>query len=144
MTHPGTAWLLSFANNPTDVQRAWSDEEFAPIPSTGWNVVEASCLRSIDAMRPLARIGQLGPVLVDPAADVAWWLVADGAEHHLADLPLLTVRPSGWALRCPPAHLYLNGRGWLEKPDGTGKLTDPIKLGAAFGPGRRLPTEAAR
>ncbi|GGX40823.1 hypothetical protein [Streptomyces noursei] len=142
MTHPGTAWLLSWAPNPTDVQRAWNEDEFAPIPSNGWTVVEAPCLRSLEAMRPLARGGELGPVLVDLAADVAWWLVADGADEHLADLPMLTVRPPGWALRCPPADQYFNGRGWLEKPDGDGKLTDPIKLGAAFGPGGRLPAEA--
>lgn len=142
MTHPGTAWLLSLASNPTDVQRAWNQEEFASIPSNGWSVVEASCLRSLEAMRPLARERQLGPVLVDPAADVAWWLVDDGAADHLTDLPLLTVHPQGWLLRCPPADQYFNGRGWLEKPDGAGTLTDPIKLGAAFGPGGRLPAEA--
>ncbi|MFH9225947.1 hypothetical protein [Streptomyces lydicus] len=142
--HPGTEWLLSFSPRPTDVRAAWRNEEFAPIPSTGWTVVEASCLSSLEAMRPLARIGQLGPVLVDPSADVAWWLVADGAADHLSDLPLLTVRPHGWALRCPPAHLYFDGRCWLEKPDGTGKLTDPIELGAAFGPGGRLPAETFR
>ncbi|MFF2811352.1 hypothetical protein ACFVT2_30095 [Streptomyces sp. NPDC058000] len=65
-------------------------------------------------------------------------------RKRLADLPLLTARPPGCLLRCPPAHLYFNGRGWLEKPDGTGMLTAPIKLGAAFGPGGRLPAETFR
>ena len=139
---PGNRWLLSFTTNPTDMRRLWSEEEFAPVPATAWCVVEASCLRSIDAMRPLARSGQLGPVLVDPSADTAWWLVSNDADEHLADIALLTVRPRGWLLRCPPTDQYFNGRGWLEKPDGSGKLTDPIAMGAAFGPGGRLPAAA--
>nr|WTB34022.1 hypothetical protein OG781_35040 [Streptomyces sp. NBC_00830] len=50
----------------------------------------------------------------------------------------------GWPLRCPPVERYMDGYGWLEKPDGAGKLTSPIVLGAAFGPGGglRLPAQA--
>jgi hypothetical protein len=38
------------------------------------------------------------------------------------------------------AHLYASC--WLEKPDGSGKLTDPVDLGAVFGRAGHLPTEA--
>ncbi len=78
--------------------------------------------------------GRLGPVLVYPSADRAWWLLSPGAEDLLADLPQLFVHPAGWALRCPPADRYVDGLGWLEKPDGSGRLTEPAALGAAFGP----------
>ncbi|MGW1409665.1 hypothetical protein [Streptomyces sp. NPDC002403] len=85
----------------------------------------------------MQRIGpdRLGPVLVYPSADLAWWLVPRGAEVSLADLGRLTVQPEGWALRCPPTDRCMDGRGWMERPDGSGDLTDPVVLGAAFGPG---------
>ncbi|MEV5677094.1 hypothetical protein [Streptomyces sp. NPDC052179] len=88
--------------------------------------------------------GRLGPVLVYPEADLAWWLVPLGADQELADIRAITVRTSPWELLCPPAHAYMNGRGWLETPDGSGALTDPAVLGAAFGPGgpMRLPASA--
>ncbi|MFE7710640.1 hypothetical protein ACFU6I_33780 [Streptomyces sp. NPDC057486] len=87
---------------------------------------------------------RLGPVLVHPSADRAWWLVPPGAEEVLDDLPRLTVHPECWPLRCPPAERYIDGYGWLEKPDGSGKLTSPTVLGAAFAPGGglRLPAGA--
>lgn len=92
----------------------------------------------------MQRIGpdRLGPVLVHPSSDLAWWLVSCTAMEELADLGRITVHPAGWELRCPPADRYVDGWGWLEKPDGSGRLTDPTVLGAAFGPGGRLPAEA--
>ncbi|MET9414122.1 hypothetical protein ABZY03_08010 [Streptomyces klenkii] len=100
--------------------------------SNAWTIVEAPLLRSVDVMQILGRGGRLGPVMGYPEASLAWWLVSDGAEEHLADLPQLLVRPRGWALCCPPPHQYMHGRGWLERPDGNGKLTSPVDLGAAF------------
>ncbi|MFF1834260.1 hypothetical protein ACFVXE_08645 [Streptomyces sp. NPDC058231] len=104
---------------------------------------EANLLRSVEAMQ---RVGsrRLGPVLVHPAADLAWWLVPLGADVELADMRAITVRTAPWQLLCPPADCYMNGLGWLEKPDGSGALTDPVVLGAAFGPGgpMRLPVSA--
>ncbi|MGW1863737.1 hypothetical protein [Streptomyces collinus] len=38
----------------------------------------------------------------------------------------------------------LGGRWWLAIPDGTGHLTDPILLGAAFGPGGYRPEPEAQ
>ncbi|MEF3117553.1 hypothetical protein RB636_30720 [Streptomyces chrestomyceticus] len=93
-------------------------------------------------MRPLGRVGALGPVLVCTEIQRAWWLTALGAEGHLDDLPALTVRPARWPLLCPQVGHSTYGRGWLEAPDGSGTLTDPIALGAAFGPTSALPAEA--
>lgn len=88
----------------------------------------------------MQRIGpdRLGPVLVHPSADLAWWLVPCGSEEELASVDFLSVHAAGRPLRCPPAERYVDGLGWLEKPDGSGRLTDPAVLGAAFRPGRRL------
>jgi hypothetical protein len=138
----GHEWLLSCTDRPTAVQRAWSGEELAPFP-TGqhWRVAEAPLLRSVTAMR---RIGseRLGPVLADVDADQAWWLLPTDVGDELDDVRQVTVRPPGWVLKCPPVLYHLNGRIWLERPDGSGRLTDPVLLGAAFGPGGRLPAEA--
>ncbi|MEU8624839.1 hypothetical protein [Streptomyces sp. NPDC048669] len=103
-------------------------------PAIGERECNASPLmRSVDAMQ---RIGsrRLGPVLVHPAAGLAWWLVPLGADVGLAGLRAITVRTAPWELHCPPASEYMNGLGWLEKPDGSGTLTDPAVLGAEFGP----------
>ncbi|MEU1409583.1 transposase [Streptomyces sp. NPDC005728] len=51
------------------------------------------------------------------------------------------VRPAGWELQCPPVVHSLGGRWWLALPDGTGQLTDPTLLAAAFGPGGYRPEE---
>ncbi|TXS39297.1 hypothetical protein EAO72_20700 [Streptomyces sp. or43] len=108
-----------------------------------WTAVEADVRRSVDAMQ---RIGpdRLGPVLVHPSADLAWWLVPCGSVEELAGADFLTVHASGRSLRCPPAERYVDGLGWLEKPAGSGRLTDPAALGAAFRPGRRLRAGAFR
>ncbi|MGW5273617.1 hypothetical protein ACWEQP_13715 [Streptomyces sp. NPDC004044] len=145
--NPGTDWLASCAPNPVLIHRIWAADGLAAIPSGRlWLVAEADILPSVAAMQ---RIGpdRLGPVLAQPGAGLAWWLVPPGADELLADLPRLTVHPEGWALRCPPADRYIDGIGWLEKPDGAGRLTHPDVLGAAFGPGGsglRLPAGAFR
>lgn len=91
-------------------------------------------MRSVAAME---RIGpdRLGAVLVNPGAERAWWLVPREAEEALVGVSCLTAHPERWPLRCPPAERYIDGFGWLEKPEGFGRLTDPDVLGAAFGPG---------
>lgn len=135
----GQEWLLSCTDRPTAVQRAWNGEELAAFP-TGehWRVAEAPLLRSLNAMR---RIGsaRLGPVLADVEADRAWWLLPADVGDELDDMHQLTVRPAGWVLKCPPVLYHLSGRIWLERPDGSGRLTDPALLGAAFSPGSPLP-----
>ena len=97
-------------------------------------------------MDAIKRIGsdRLGPVLADVASERAWWLLPPGLGDELDDIGLLTVHPHGWLLRCPPVLYPVRGRVWVERPDGSGRLTDPILLGAALGPGGgpRLPAEA--
>ncbi|MGW3736697.1 hypothetical protein [Streptomyces sp. NPDC005148] len=143
-THnPGSQWLASCAPDPVQVHRTWAAGELAALP-TGrlWLTAETDIMRSVAAME---RIGpdRLGPVLVNPSTERAWWLVPRGAEEALADLSWLTVHPEPWPLRCPSAERYIDGFGWLEKPDGSGRLTDPDVLGAAFGPGGlRVPVAA--
>lgn len=139
----GQEWLLSCTPHRADTQRAWDDDTFAEIP-TGpyWRVAEAPLTRSVQAIQ---RIGadRIGPVLADVYRDVAWWLLPPDLADDLDDIPRITVRPAGWVLKSPPVERSLEGRWWLEWPDGTGRLTDPVLLGAAFGPGGRL-SEAAR
>ncbi|MFB8032477.1 hypothetical protein ACFC5Z_05895 [Streptomyces sp. NPDC056004] len=133
--NPGSEWLALSAPNPAEIHREWDADQLAHLPSGRlWLAVETDFLRSVDAMQ---RIGpdRLGPVLVYASADLAWWLVPCGAEEALADLGRLTVHPAGWMLRCPPADRWITCRGWMEWPDGSGDLTDPAVLGAAFGPG---------
>lgn len=143
--NPGSEWLASCAPNPVLIHRKWAADELAPIPAGRlWLAVEADVMPTVAAMQ---RIGpdRLGPVLVHPGSERAWWLVPPGADELLADLPRLTVHPEQWSLRCPPAERYIDGLGWLEKPDGSGRLTHADALGAAFGPGGsglRLPAGA--
>ncbi|WP_097934519.1 MULTISPECIES: hypothetical protein [unclassified Streptomyces] len=133
-SNSGTDWLASCAPDPVQVHRAWDRDELALVRSgTLWVAVEAAITSTVTAMQRIGP-GRLGPVLVYPSADRAWWLLSPGAEDLLADLPQLFVHPAGWALRCPPADRYVDGLGWLEKPDGSGRLTEPAALGAAFGP----------
>lgn len=136
--NPGTDWLASCAPDPVRAHRHWADGKLAPIPAgLCWLAAEAGLMRSVSAMQRIGP-GRLGPVLVYPEADLAWWLVPHAAGDELADIGCITVHPAGWALACPPAHQYMNGRGWLEKPDGSGLLSDPVAMGAAFGPGGPL------
>lgn len=139
----GQVWLLSCAPDPTAVRRQWAREELAPF-CTGihWWAAEAPLLQSVHAMQ---RIGsaRLGPVLADVEAERAWWLLPPDVGDQLDDVRQITVRPSGWILACPPVLYSVDGRMWLERPDGSGRLTDPVLLGAVFGPGGRFP-EAPR
>ncbi|MHB9862201.1 hypothetical protein [Streptomyces sp. YIM S03343] len=140
----GQDWLLSCTVTPTDVRRAWDREDLAPFPTgSRWRVAEAALLRTVQVMKRI-RSERLGPVLADVETERAWWLLPPGLDDELDDIRQLTVRPSGWVLKCPPVLYSAGGRMWLERPDGTGRLTDPALLGAAFGPGGiRPPTESS-
>jgi hypothetical protein len=46
------------------------------------------------------------------------WRVARNSLRCQA-ISNLTVHPEPWPLRCPPAERYIDGFGWLEKPDGS-------------------------
>lgn len=142
----GQEWLLSSAPDPAPVLREWELEELAAIPSgTLWRVVEAPLLESVTAIQ---RIGpaRIGPILGDVYVDKAWWLLPPDLGDDLDDIRRFTVHPAGWVLRCPPVLHAAGGRWWIERPDGSGQLTDPTLLAAAFGPGGgiRLPSEDPR
>ncbi|MGW3646682.1 hypothetical protein [Streptomyces sp. NPDC000878] len=141
----GQDWLLSCTTQPTDVCRQWDDEELAPFRTGAhWRAAEAPLLQSMHAMK---RMGWkcLGPVLADAEANLAWWLLPPTVGDELDDIRPLTVHPAGWVLRCPPVLHAVGVRMWLERPDGSGRLTDPVLLGAAFSPGgARLSMEASR
>ncbi|WP_328439395.1 hypothetical protein OHA71_23950 [Streptomyces sp. NBC_00444] len=139
----GDAWLADCSAHPALVRGAWMLDYVAPIASgKSWLVAET---RLISAMPALNRIREAhrGPVLGDAEVDKAWWLVPLDADEELADVRSITVHPAGWALHCPPTGWHLESRFWLCRPDGSGQLTDPAVLAAAFGPGGyRLPAEA--
>ncbi len=84
---------------------------------------------------------RLGPVLVDVATDQAWWLLSPSLGGELDNVRQLTVHPTGWILACPPVLHTIDERAWLERPSGSGRLTDPTALGAAFGLGGRVLAE---
>ncbi|MFI8941313.1 hypothetical protein [Streptomyces syringium] len=105
----------------------------AAIPARQWAVVEANLLCSVDAMHALRRAGGNGPVLADSEAGLAWWLTpVDAVEYVVGTSQGLTVQPPSWKLLCPPVEYGYGGRCWMEKPDGTGKLTAPAALVAEF------------
>ncbi|NNN30726.1 hypothetical protein HLK59_10190 [Streptomyces sp. S3(2020)] len=142
MQQAGQAWLLSCAPDPAAVRSAWELEQFAQIPTGAhWLVAEAPLVRSVQATRRIPP-DRLGPVLGDVHRDVAWWLLPADAAQELDDIRQIVVHPAGWILSCPPVLHSLEGRWWVEPPDGTGQLTDPSSLGAAFGPGGRPSREA--
>ncbi|MET7700329.1 hypothetical protein [Streptomyces sp. NPDC005485] len=141
----GDAWLADCAEQPDLVREAWDVQALATI-RTGvhWLAAESPIVAVLAALKRMPP-GRLGPVLADPTTEQAWWLVPLGAGEHLAGTRQIRVRPAGWPLRCPPTGWQLCGRFWLQRPDGSGKLTDPVLLGAALGPegsGPRLPAEA--
>lgn len=138
----GAAWLADCSAHPDPVREAWTLKTLAPITSgTRWRVAEAPLLRSVEAV---ARIGgdRIGPILADIHRKVAWWLLPPDLADELDDVRRVTVRPAGWVIECPPVPHSVNGRWWIECPDGSGQLTDPAALAAALG--NRLPTEASR
>lgn len=139
----GDAWLADCSAHPHLVHQAWGIDALAPIPSGAHWLAAESML--VATMQALARIREehRGPVLADPQLDRAWWLVPSAAAAELADVRAVAVQPSGTPLHCPPTGWQACGRFWLQRPDGTGQLTDPAVLAAAFGPGGyRRPTEA--
>ncbi|MCQ9185066.1 hypothetical protein KMT30_39765 [Streptomyces sp. IBSBF 2953] len=138
----GQDWLLSCVRNPTDVLRAWAVGELARIPSgERWRVAEGPLLPSLRAMKHLGS-GRLGPVLADVATGRAWWLLPTALRDELAGVPQLTVQPPGGLLVSPPVLHAIGERGWLEPPDGSGRLTAPAALCAAFGVGGGTHAEA--
>lgn len=141
----GQEWLLSCAPDPQPVLRAWDLEQFAEIPTgSHWLIAEAPLVRSVQAIQRI-KPHCLGPLLGDVHRDVAWWLLPARLTDELDGVRQITVHPVGWILHCPPVPHSLEGRWWIEPPDGTGLLTNPTALGAAFGPGGfRLPSEVPR
>lgn len=139
----GDAWLADCSAHPALVREAWDKEVLAPIRSgEHWLIAETPL---IAAMRAINRIHseRRGPVLADTELDKAWWLMPLHASEELADVRPVTVHPPGWTPRCPPTGWHLDSSLWLNRPDGSGRLTDPAVLAAAFGPGSyRLPAEA--
>ncbi|WP_372352608.1 hypothetical protein [Streptomyces sp. KL116D] len=114
----------------------------APIRSTHWLAAEAQMIEALHARKRIPARAR-GPLLIDPGLDAAWWLVPLDAAEELADIAHLTVHPFDWPLHCPSTQQPACGRFWVDAPDGSGTLTDPVYLAAAFGPAAgRLPAEA--
>ncbi|WP_225097047.1 hypothetical protein [Streptomyces sp. CoH27] len=135
----GQDWLLSCTPNPEAVQHAWEAEQLAAIPAGAHlRVAEVTLVRSLEAIRRLG-FNPHGPVLADFHDDASWWLLPAGLTDELDDVPGLTVHPAGWELLCPPVVRSVGGRWWVATPDGSGRLTDPTLLAAAFGPGGYRP-----
>lgn len=140
----GNAWLADCSAHPDLVRQVWDTDTLAPIVSgERWLVAESRLAIGMPAAVRI-REEQRGPVLADGVKDRAWWLVPPDAADELADVRQLVVQPSGWTLDCPSAGGYAANRFWLWRPDGSGHLTDPAVLAAAFGPGGyRHPAEAS-
>jgi len=141
----GDAWLAGCSPHPALVRAAWDKETLARISSgRTWLVAEAPLLTAMRALKRI-RSEQQGPMLADPELDKAWWLVRLGAVDELADVRQLVVHTAGWPLLCPPTGWHVEGRLWLSRPDGSGRLTDPAVLAAAVGPGgeHRFTSEAS-
>ncbi|MBM7091043.1 hypothetical protein JTP67_21365 [Streptomyces sp. S12] len=141
----GDAWLADCHALPAHVWKAWHADALAPIASGAhWLVAESTVARGLPAASRIPE-RRRGPVLIDPYGDRTWWLVPLEAATELADIRQVTVMPPGWVLHCPPVGREVERLHWLWSPDGSGLLTDPAVLAAAFGPGGYRPTtEAAR
>lgn len=128
----GMDWLLSCAPDPAAVQQAWDAGQLAAIP-TGphWRVAETQLSRSMRALRHLGST-PFGPVLTDIDRTLSWWLLQPSLADELGGTVGVYVHPAGWELHCPPVTHALGGRSWLAIPDGSGQLTDPAVLSAAF------------
>jgi hypothetical protein len=139
----GDAWLADCSGHPDLVRQSWELDALAPIPSgKRWLAVES---RLVAGMQALGRIQEecRGPVLADPMTDMIWWLLPLNTAEELANVRQVRVRPAAWPLHCPPTGWQMCGRFWLSRPNGSGRLTNPAVLAAAFGPGRyRLPEGA--
>jgi len=59
-----------------------------------------------------------------------FWIIDERlvAAEELADVRQFQVQPAGWSLLRPAMNSYVNGRFWLNRPDGSGLLTDPAVL----------------
>ncbi|MEV0115894.1 hypothetical protein AB0H77_22035 [Streptomyces sp. NPDC050844] len=139
----GDAWLASCAPDPNAAYEAWEMGALATIHSTRWLVAETQLAHALEAIKRIPD-HQQGPVLIDVRFDRAWWLVPLDAAEQLADVRPVTVLPFEWPLHCPPTSRAFGSRVWLEAPDGSGRVMNPIYLAAALGPGGgpRLPAEA--
>ncbi|MFD5697424.1 hypothetical protein [Streptomyces lasiicapitis] len=140
----GDAWLASCSSRPELVWQVWDMGGLAPIASgSRWLAAEASLTVALNALQRIPPRHR-GPLLADASLQCAWWLVAADAAEELADVRSLTVHPPGWTLQTPSTSYPIAGRFWLQLPDGTGRLTEAARLGAALGPGGgpRLPAEA--
>ncbi|MFJ1975332.1 hypothetical protein ACIO93_42710 [Streptomyces sp. NPDC087903] len=140
----GAAWLAGCSAHPELVRTIWNTDTLAPIVSgERWLVAESRVSVGMPAVMRI-REEQRGPVLADGQMDKAWWLVPLDAAEELADVRQLVMHPAGWSMRCPPMNSYVDRRFWLWRPDGSGRLTNPAVLAAAFGPGGyRLAAEAS-
>ncbi|WP_326728947.1 hypothetical protein [Streptomyces phaeochromogenes] len=143
----GDEWLASCAENPDLAREAWEFGALAPI-RTGkqWLAAEAPLATVLIAMNRIPALRR-GPTLVDPSIDLAWWLVPlAGSEECFRHVDVVTVHSIGWPLLCPPTGRPLCNRFWVNWPDGSGHLTDPVQLAAVLGigGGPRLPAEAYR
>ncbi|MFF5001682.1 hypothetical protein ACFY3G_02545 [Streptomyces phaeochromogenes] len=140
----GDAWLASCAENPDLVREAWALGALAHI-RTGkhWLAAEAPLATVLTAMNRIPVLRR-GPTLVDPSIDLAWWLVPLDSEERFRRVNAVTVHPIGSPLLCPPTGAPACGRFWVNWPDGSGHLTDPVQLAAVLGigGGPRLPAEA--
>ncbi|WP_326841084.1 hypothetical protein OHB33_01030 [Streptomyces sp. NBC_01558] len=133
----GQDWLLSCADTPAEIRALWDADELGNFPSGAhWTVGETSLSRTMDAIKSVPA-QRRGPVLADCLQGIAWWLLPSALADELDDVHALTVRPCGWILRCPPVLYPVRGRVWIERPDGSGRLNDPVLLGAALSPGSR-------
>ncbi|MFJ9139251.1 hypothetical protein OG458_40785 [Streptomyces sp. NBC_01281] len=64
----GQDWLLSCAEDPAAVLRAWAADQLAPFPSgVHWSVAEAPLAQSMEAVKRIGAAGR-GPVLADVSA----------------------------------------------------------------------------
>ncbi|MBH1932915.1 hypothetical protein I5Q34_01170 [Streptomyces sp. AV19] len=144
MTAAGTEWLVRRSPSPTTIRTQWSAGELAPIRTTAWSVVEThDIVQAVDVLLDLRRTGRPGPVLANPEDKRIWWLLPPGQAAAFDGFTGVTVRPAGWVLFCPPADEPLCGHGWLEKPDGSDRLTHPAHLSAALTSTMPNPGEAS-
>ncbi|MFD3574787.1 hypothetical protein [Streptomyces sp. NPDC058644] len=138
----GDNWLASCARRPDLAHQVWDMDGLAPIHCMRWLVAEVQLVTALQAVKRIPAHAR-GPLLVDPGLEIAWWLVPITGDEDLADVRHVTMRPIGWPLHCPPTGRPAAGRFWLDAPDGSGRVTDPVYLAAALGPGGpRLPAEA--